>query len=610
MKPTSPLRESATDAVAHLDESLNLTDLIVDSCAQDPDAPVYALRNGTGGWTDVNFSAFLDTVRATARGLMAHGVQPGDRVAIFAPTSYEWAVLDMGILFAGGISVPIYETSAMHQVQHILEDSGTRIVACGSPAQERTAHAAAKEAEVEIVTIPVTDGGLQELMTRGERIPAPAVEAARSQATLATTASIVYTSGTTGKPKGAMITHGNFALGSLNILPFAHQIVGYGSPEPSRTLMFLPLAHVLAHAVQIICLIARFQVAHAPNIGTLKQDMASFHPTWLLAVPRVFEKVVAGAQRSAKDGGKERIFAAAQATAIAYATALEAQESGGSGPGLGLKVRHAVFDRLVYAKLREVLGGNARYAISGASALDPDISRFFRGIGVPLMEGYGLTETTAPATVNIPGASRTGTVGLPIPGTALRIAEDGEIFVSGPIVFAGYYNNEDATAQAIRDGWFATGDLGALDADGYLTVTGRKKELIVTAGGKNVYPTPMEEIMRRHPLIQHVVVVGENRPYVGALVTLDEEELAAWCRDRGMPELSRAEAIQDPQVRAAIQEAVDAVNEEVSRAESVRRFTLLDTEFTEASGHVTQSMKLKRGQVTEDFAAQVEELYA
>ncbi|TFI01176.1 AMP-dependent synthetase/ligase [Micrococcus lylae] len=610
-KPTS-LTETSTALAADLPEDSNITDLVLSSQAEAPHAPVYAVPNGAGGWLDVSFSAFLDQVRSVARGLIARGVEPGDRVAIFAPTSYEWAVLDQAIWFAGAISVPIYETSSAHQVEHILSDSGTTLVACGTASHEKTTQRAALDGGLEVSTFQLSGAGLDELTAGGTDVDDATLEAARSAADLDDVASLVYTSGTTGKPKGAMITHRNFAAGGLNVLAFAHEVVAWKeSGHNSRTLMFLPLAHVLAHAVQVICLVGRIQIAHTPSMGTLTRDLASFRPNWLLAVPRVFEKLEAGVATKAKNAGQEKVFDAARTTAIAYSKAQEDAARGtGSGPSLALRAKRAVFDRLVFAKLRAALGGAVEYSVSGASALDPELAHFFRGAGLPIMEGYGLTETTAPATVNIPTAMRMGTVGLPVAGATVRISEDSEVLVKGPIVFKGYWENDQATAECFDDdGYFLTGDLGTLDEDGYLSIVGRKKELIVTAGGKNVYPTPMEEGLRRDRLVNHVVVVGENRPYVGALITLDPEALAEWCKDNGRGEMSMSEAAQDDQVRAAVQEAVDRINEGVSRAESIRKFVILDHELSEESGHVTQSMKLKRSTVMEDFEAEVEALY-
>ena len=609
MTTSSPLTESATDLVAMPPADSNLTDLILASCSEDPTAPVYALRNGAGGWTDVRFGAFLDRVRAVARGLIARGVAPGDRVAIFAPTSYEWAVLDQAVWFAGAVSVPIYETSSESQVRHILADSGTRVLAHADDTLGDLARAAATSADVELDLFPLTEAGLAALEEDGAAVAPEDLEAARARPSLADPASIVYTSGTTGSPKGAIITHGNFAAAAINVLHFARDVVQWGPGLHSRTLMFLPLAHVLAHAVQVICLYARIQVAHAPSPATLMQDLPSYRPTWLLAVPRVFEKLEAGVAANAERAGTGRIYAAAKQTAIAFSEAEEARAyDGGPGPSRALRARHALFDRLVYRKIRHALGGEVASCVSGASALSPELVHFFRGVGVPIVEGYGLTETTAPATVNIPAAMRVGTVGLPVPGVTVRIAEDGEILLSGPVVFVGYHEQPEASAAVMEDGFFRTGDLGSLDEHGFLRITGRKKDIIVTAGGKNVYPAPMEEKLREHRLVGHVVVVGDDRPFVGALLTLDPDELKRWSMDREL-DLTLEEAATHPAVLAAIQEQVDAVNAGVSRAESIRRFLILDHELTEASGHMTQSQKLKRSQVLADYAADIEALY-
>lgn len=609
MENPTPVLESATELVGMPPAESNVTDLILASFAERPQAPVYARRNGAGGWVDVRFDAFLAQVRRVAAGLIARGVRPGDRVGLLAATSYPWAVLDQAVWFAGAVSVPIYETSSAHQVEHILSDSGTLLVAVGTDALDERVREAAGLADLAVETFPLTDAGLAELERAGSSVGKEAVEQARSVATLASPASIVYTSGTTGRPKGAVITHGNFVGAAVNVLHFARDVVQWSPTTTSRTLMFLPLAHVLAHAVQVICLHGRIQVAHSESPATLLGDLASFHPTWLLAVPRVFEKLESGIEAKSRKAGTGAVYAAAKRTAIAWSEAVEAATfEDGRGPSPLLRARHALFDRLVYRRIREALGGEVLSCVSGASALAPELVHFFRGVGVPIVEGYGLTETTAPATVNIPGAHRVGTVGLPVAGVTVRIAEDGEILIRGPVVFDGYLGMPEASAEAEKDGFFRTGDIGSLDEHGFLSITGRKKDLIITAGGKNVYPTPMEEALRQHRLVEHVVVVGENRPFVGALITLDEEALTAWSLDRERS-ITLAEAAVDPGVLESVQEAVDAVNADVSRAESIRRIRILDRTFTEGSGHVTQSQKLKRAQVIQDHAADVEALY-
>ncbi|NUL44009.1 long-chain fatty acid--CoA ligase [Cellulosimicrobium funkei] len=602
------MQEAQTDQVADLPAETNVTDRFLAVAAERPHAPAYAVRNGTGGWLDVSYASFLEQVRAAAKGLIALGVEPQSMVGIMAPTSYEWAVIDQAIWFAGAVSVPVYETSSPLQVEHILADSGTRLVFTATARHRTAVERAAEQGGFEVSVVPLDAAGLTELGRAGRDVTDEALEAARTANSLADVASLVYTSGTTGKPKGARITHENFAVGAANILPFAQGIVGGGE---QRTLMFLPLAHVLAHAVQYICLVGGIQIAHASDLKTLTTDLSSFHPTWLLAVPRVFEKLDAGAAAAAHEGGTAKIFAAARATAIKYSEAQDSQARGeGTGPGALLRARHALFDRLVYPKIRRILGGSAKYTVSGASALNPELAHFFRGAGLGMQEGYGLTETTAPATLNIPGHTRIGSVGLPVPGTTVRIAEDQEILIRGSIVFDGYHGLPEASAAALdEDGFFRTGDIGRLDADGYLYVTGRKKEIIVTAGGKNVYPTPLEETIRSAGVVSQVVVVGDGRPFVGALVTLDADGLDQWAKAQGIGSLSLAEASNHDGLRAEVQKAVDLANESVSQAESIRRFTILDTELTEKSGHLTPSLKLQRNVVITDFAGAIEELY-
>jgi long-chain acyl-CoA synthetase len=602
------MQEAHTDQVADLPAETNVTDQFLAVAAAHPHAPAYAVRNGAGGWLDVSYASFLSQVRATAKGLIAWGVEPKSMVGIMAPTSYEWAVIDQAIWFAGAVSVPVYETSSPLQIQHILEDSGARLVFAAAERHRAAVARAAEQGGFEAVLHALDATGLADLARAGRDVTDEALESARSSNTMADLASLVYTSGTTGKPKGARITHANFAVGAVNILPFARDIVGGGE---QRTLMFLPLAHVLAHAVQYICLVGGVQIAHASDLKTLTADLGSFHPTWLLAVPRVFEKLDAGAAAAARQGGTARVFSAARATAIEYSEALDAASRGeGHGPGVLLRARHALFDKLVYPKIRAILGGAAKYTVSGASALNPELAHFFRGAGLGMQEGYGLTETTAPATLNIPGHTRIGSVGLPVPGTTVRIAPDQEILVRGAIVFDGYRGLPEASAAVFdEEGFFRTVDIGRLDADGFLYVTGRKKDIIVTAGGKNVYPTPLEETIRSCGVVSQVVVVGDGRPFVGALVALDPDGLAHWAQGRGVPVPSLSQASTDPAVRAEVQKMVDHANESVSRAESIRKFTLLDTELTEDSGHLTPSLKLQRNLVITDYADAIEELY-
>ncbi|WP_022873522.1 AMP-dependent synthetase/ligase [Nesterenkonia alba] len=610
----NPIRESSTELIVRLPEDVNVTDGVLALHRQRPEHAVYAVRNGAGGWLDVSITAFLDRVRGVAKGLIALGVQPGDRVAVMSQTSYSWAVVDQAVWFAGGISVPIYDTSSVHQIAQLLADSGTKVVLIGSEELRSKVQAGANMGKAEVDIHHIGNwAGLAELAERGSEVTDEQLEQARTSNGLDDVATIVYTSGTTGKPKGVRITHRNLAEGAANLLAFTTEILGEGE---SRTLLFLPLAHVLARAVQVACLHRGIQVAHTGDTTTLIEDLGSFKPTWLLAVPRVFEKVYHGAAAKAHSEGKGKIFDAARDTAIQYSQALEAAESGrGSGPGLGLKAKHAIFSKLVYGKLHARMGGCVTHFVSGASPLNTDIAHFFTGMGLPVQEGYGLTESTAPITLNIPGATRIGSVGLPVPGNSVKIAEDGEILLKGPVIFDGYHNNDDATEEAFtEDGWFCSGDLGSMDEDGFLTITGRKKELIVTAGGKNVYPTPLEEAVRVHALVGQTVVVGDGKPFVAAMVFPDPENVPAWAQREGYGELSVSEVLQHPEAAEAlhseIQAQIDAANERVSRAESIRKFEIVDAELSEASGHLTPSMKLIRGKVVEDYSDVVERLYA
>jgi long-chain acyl-CoA synthetase len=530
-------------------------------------------------------------------------------------TRFEWTVADFAIWFAGGVTVPIYETSSASQVEWILHDSGARRVFAENQSTAALVQSVLDTSTLlgdRLVAVARMDydgaaPNLASLAAAGTGVTDAELERHRAAATLADVASLVYTSGTTGRPKGCEITHGNFALVAKNIVVFLPELL---LQPRSRTLMFLPLAHVLARAVQVICLSAGTTLGHTSSARELLEDLESFKPTFLLAVPRIFEKVYSGAAQKAARAGKDRLFGTAAAVAIGYSRALDAALQGKApGPGLVLRAQHAVFDRLLYPKLRQVFGGQLNYTVSGASPLSATDAHFFRGAGIPVLEGYGLTETTAPCTVNTPARTKVGTVGIPIPGTTIRVADDGEILVKGIGVFKGYHANAAATAEAFEDGFFRTGDLGSLDAEGFLTITGRKKDLLVTAGGKNVAPGPLEEKIREHPLVGQAVVVGDGRPFVSALVNLDPEGLENWCSAHKIAALGPAEASSNEAVRAAIQGAIDQANTLVSKAESIRSFVILDADFTVESGHLTPSLKLKRAAVVRDFGADIDRIY-
>ncbi len=606
------LREAHTDRLGpRRPEGANATDLLLERASATPERAVYALRDGTS-WRDVAAADFLEQVQWLARGLIAGGLSAGDRVAILSPSCYEWSLVDFAIWYAGGVSVPIYETDSPAQIEWILRDSGASRVFV-APALGATVTGVLEaspdlaERFIRVTSLEFDGEGptLSSLAGPGHGVSDAELERHRAAAGLSSPATIVYTSGTTGRPKGCVVTHGNLVLLTDNLIP--HLPDPLGAPDP-RTLMFLPLAHVLAHAVQVVCLAAGATVAYSsPN--ELLSALRSFRPTFLLGVPRIFEKVYAAALDQAARAGRSGVFARAAAVARDYSAAVDNAAAGrGEGPGRRLRLAHAVFDRLVYGRLRAVFGGAFTTAVCGGGPLSPQLTHFFRGVGVPVLEGYGLTETTGPCTVNTAGHVRVGSVGRPVPGTSVRIADDGEILVRGIGVFAGYHGATEATAFD-ADGYFATGDLGRLDADGFLTVTGRKKDLIVTAGGKNVAPEPLEEVLRASPLVEHALVVGEGRPFVSALIVLDRDGLAMWCREHGR-KLDVHAAATDPAVLGEVQAAVDAANALVSRAESIRKFAVVGLEPSIEAGQLTPSLKLRRAAVVADCRDEIEAIYS
>jgi long-chain acyl-CoA synthetase len=581
---------------------VRLSDHVVQAAAAAPGHPLLS-RRVDGAWVDVSAAEFLAEVQRLARGLMASGIGLGDRVGIMSRTRYEWTVADYAIWFAGGVTVPIYETSSAEQVQWILSDSGAVAVFLESERHHQVVDEVAPDLPGVAHRWVFDAGDLDALTARAEEVSEEDLEARRTEVGADDLATIIYTSGTTGRPKGCELTHRNFAFEAENIVAATPEV--FQAPGAS-TLLFLPLAHVFGRIIQIACIHGRVRMGHAPDPTKLTEDLPGFRPTFLLAVPRVFEKVFNGAQQKAIAAGKGSIFDKAAHTAEEYSRALDA-----GGAGLGLRVRHALFDRLVYSKLRAALGGQVAWAVSGGAPLGERLGHFFRGIGVTILEGYGLTETAGATTVNRPGMLRVGSVGRPFPGAGVRIADDGEILLRGPHVFRGYWNNPTATAEVLEpDGWFHTGDLGALDADGYLRITGRKKEILVTAGGKNVAPAVLEDRLRAHWLVSQCMVVGDARPYIAALVTLDQESLPAWQAQNGKERLTLDQLAEDPELVAVVQSAVDEANKAVSTAESIRRFRILASDWTEDGGQLTPSMKLRRAVVMKDFELEVERLYA
>ena len=592
-------------ALAEVPATANLADIVARRAAEQPRAVMLRRKDAAGGWTDVTASQFADEVRATAKGLIAAGIAPGDRVALMSHTRYEWTLLDYSLWSVGAVVVPIYETSSVEQAEWILSDSAARAVFVETDEFEQMI-AAVRDRLPALEHLWRLREELDKLTAAGGDVSDETAAERAKAATAADLATVIYTSGTTGRPKGCELTHENLLSVIRNT--FMGPLAAIPAVSGASTLLFLPLAHVFARVIEIGCLESGIVLGHCDDMANLLPELASFQPSFVLAVPRVFEKVYNGAESKAAGDGKGKIFARAAATAVAYSEALDSA----SGPGLRLRAEHIVFDRLVYNKLRAALGGHAALAISGGAALAPRLGHFFRGVGIAVLEGYGLTETSAPVSVNRPDRQKIGTVGLPLPGVAVKIADDGEVLVRGKSIFPGYWRNDEAAKEAFTaDGWYATGDLGELDDEGFLSITGRKKEIIVTAGGKNVAPAVLEDRMRMHALISQCMVVGDGRPFVGVLVTIDPEAFASWKERHGKPaDATVADLRDDPDLRAEIQEAVDDANKAVSHAEAIKKFRILDRDFTQEDGHLSAKLGIKRSVLAKEFAAEIDALYA
>jgi len=578
----------------------NLTNLIAERAWFEPERITMSRPLGEG-WQPVTAREVEEEVRATAKGLIASGVQIGDRVAIMARTRYEWTILDFATWFAGGVVVPIYDTSSAEQIDWILNDSHSVAIIVETPALADLVKTVQPAHTRHMWTM--TDDVLTVLREAGKHIGDDEIDRRRNALTPASLATLIYTSGTTGKPKGVQLTHSNFLSECGNVVQGASEL--FLKPGGS-TLLFLPVAHVFGRMVQIGSISAGLHMAHCSDpVGRLPMDLASFKPTFVLAVPRIFEKIYNGAEARAEAAGKGKIFRKAAEVAIAYSEALDKK-----GMSPILKLKHGLFDKLVYSKIRAGMGGNVEAAISGGAPLGVRLGHFYRGAGVTVLEGYGLTETTAGATLNLIGAHRVGSVGRPIPGTSVKIAEDGEVLLRGPIVMEGYWQNQAANDEVFdSERWFKSGDLGKLDDEGFLYIVGRKKELIVTAGGKNVAPAVLEDRLRAHPLVSQCMVVGDNQPFIAALVTLDPDALKAWVANNKKDGASMADLVNDPDLIAVVQTAVDDANKAVSKAESIRKFTLLPTDFTIAGGHLTAKLSVKRHVVAKEFAKEIEALF-
>jgi long-chain acyl-CoA synthetase len=603
------VREYSMPALAQIPATANLADVVFRRAAEQPQAVVLRRPAGpsgvSGAWSDVTASQFKDEVVAVAKGLVAAGIEAGDRVALMSHTRYEWTLIDYAIWTAGAVTVPVYETSSAEQAEWILSDSGAR--ACfAETASYGDIIGSFRDRVPALSHLWQIEEDLDSLRAAGADVGDEVIAERAGAAGAADLATVIYTSGTTGRPKGCELTHENLLADVRNA--FLGPLTLVTGTENPGTLLFLPLAHVFARIIQVGCIEGGIVLGHCGDLTALLPALAAFRPTFILAVPRVFEKVYNTAEQKAVSEKKGAIFGRAADTAVAYSRALDTP----GRPSFGLRAQHAVFDRLVYGKLRAALGGRAQYAVSGGAALSERLCHFFRGIGVTVLEGYGLTETTAAATVNRPDRNKIGTVGQPLPGVGIKIADDGEILISGKNIFSGYWRNEAASKEAFaEDGWLATGDVGELDEEGFLTITGRKKEMIVTAGGKNVAPAVLEDRLRSHALISQCMVVGDGKPFIAALITLDLEALGPWKERHGKPADATVAALRDdPELVAEVQTAVDDANQAVSRAESIRKFRILDTDFTQEAGQLTVKLGIRRSVLLKDFAADIDALYS
>ncbi|WLQ37367.1 AMP-dependent synthetase/ligase [Streptomyces castrisilvae] len=589
-----------------------LADVVFDHADEDPHRVALGRKDSDGRWQDVTSAAFRDEVLALARGLIAHGVRFGDRVALMSRTRYEWTLFDFALWAVGAQSVPVYPTSSAEQVLWMLHDAEVSAVMV-----EHEDHAMTVASVID--RLPqlkrlwqLDAGAVEELVESGAHVEDEVVHRHRRAVTPESVATIIYTSGTTGRPKGCVLTHANFMFETQTMASRWESVFHSRPGDEAATLLFLPLSHVFGRMVEVTAVRGRVKLGHQPELSAkaLMPDLVSFRPTFILAVPYIFEKVFNGARRKAEAEGRTGPFDKAVDIAVKYAEAMEARAFGtGPGPSAALRMQHQFFDKVVYKKVRDAMGGRIRHAMSGGSGMERRLGLFFAGAGVTVYEGYGLTESTAAATANPPERTRYGTVGQPIPGTTVHIAEDGEVWLYGAHVFGGYLGDPKATDAVVHDGWLATGDLGALDEDGYLTITGRKKEILVTSGGKSVSPAALEERVRAHPLVAQCIVVGNDRPYIAALVTVDQEAVEHWLTMQGRQSLTPAELVRDPDVEMEVRRAVVAANTAVSQAESIRTFRILAHPFSEEHGLLTPSLKLKRGAIEAAYETEVAALY-
>ena len=590
--------------LVRIDDTTTIPYLLQRRVQRSPRRPLLEVKQAMGDtWRPITATDFYEQVLDASAGLIGLGLQPGDSVAIMSRTRFEWTLLDYACWFAGLVPVPIYETSSKEQIAYILDDAQVRAVVTETITMSELVKAAAADAgRTDLTVLSLDSEAIQTIVNAGASVTRSDVDARTQRLTTSSIATIVYTSGTTGRPKGTVITHGNFTELAVNAHAWMPEIAMF---KESRLLLFLPLAHVFARFLQVFQLSGEGLLGHTPDTKNLVADLGSFRPTYLLVVPRVLEKIYNTADTQSS-GARNRIFRWAAHVAVDYSSAVDTPE----GPSRQLSLQRAAADRLVYQKLRRLVGGNVRYVISGGAPLSQRLARFYTGLGLPVLEGYGLTETVGPISVSTPRLNKIGTVGTPLPPMAVKISDQGEVLIKGPSVFHTYSNNPDATAAAFTDdGWFRTGDLGSMDRDGYIRITGRAKEIIVTAGGKNVAPATLEDDLRGHPLISQIVVVGDKRPFIAALVTLDAEMLPLWLKNHGLPSMSVAEAADNIEVQASLERAIERANHHVSRAESIRKIKVLTTDFTEANGLLTPSLKVKRHAVLARFASVIDDIY-
>ncbi len=593
-----------TPALVPADPKANTTDLLIQRLAQAPEAALFSVPDGNG-WKDITTREFHKQVVALAKGFVDAGVEPGDKIGFMCKVRYEWSLVDFAAWFAGAILVPIYETNSPSQIAWNMTDSGAKWIIVETPDHFARYDEIAADLKGVKKVWNMASGDLESLAKSGKGVADAEIERRRNIANGSDMATLIYTSGSTGQPKGCVLTHSNFVELVRNSAVALSDVVN--DPRGASTLLFITTAHIFARFISILAVHSGVKVGHQADTTKLLESLGTFKPTFLLAVPRVFEKVFNVSEQKAEAGGKGKVFRAAAKVAIEHSR----RKQDGERISVGLAVKFALFDKLVYSKLRNAMGGRVKYAVSGSAPLGPRLGHFYHSLGIQILEGYGLTETTAPATVGLTTKSKIGTVGPALPGVAVRTMDDGEIQVKGINVFKEYWNNPKATKDTFDGEWFKTGDIGVLDSEGFLTITGRKKEIIVTAGGKNVAPAALEDPIRANPLVSQIVVVGDQKPFIGALITLDSEMLPTWLSNKGLDaKMSLANAAKNPEVLAEVQSAIDRANARVSRAESIRKFIILDTEFTVDSGHLTPKMSIKRDVIMRDFAGKVEDLYA